>query len=373
VLLLVTVLAVRERQRRPWLLVGWLWFLGTLFPVVGLVQSGNQGMADRFIYVPHIGLFIAIVWTIADLWMCWKFSWLLPSVVISAILAVLICLTFVQVTYWRDPAAMWEHMLAVTPNHNAAHFHLGQDLVERLGPAAGLEHLQEAVRLLPDSVDYRSVLGKALFQDGQLEAAAAQFEDILKRDARDFDALYNLGQVRIAQGRWSESVSCFEGARQVNPQSSAALAALGQALMNVGRSEEAAVCWQRALQINGRELEALIGQGQMELRAGRNVKAMEQFSAAATVSLKPEAFSLWGLAAGRAGKSSEAIRPQEAAIFLEEKRLQLQSRPDLRDLRLYRQRLSAALEAAGEHERSRLEQEAVRRMPAGAPDSRPER
>jgi protein O-mannosyl-transferase len=142
-LLTVTALCLWQARRRPWLLVGWLWFVGSLAPMIGLAQGGGQAWADRFSYWPHIGLFVAVVWE-AESWVE-RFS--MPSFSRAAwglILGGLTALTWVQVSYWHDSTTLWEHAVAVTEDNGRAH-----EALARCYRAQG--RLDEAARQLDEA------------------------------------------------------------------------------------------------------------------------------------------------------------------------------------------------------------------------------
>jgi protein O-mannosyl-transferase len=147
VLTALTALCWWQRRRRPWLLVGWLWFAGTLVPVIGLAQGGKQAWADRFSYWPHIGLFLAVAWEIGDLVERWHIPSLVAGAAGALVLGSLAALTWVQVGYWRSSVTLWEHALAVTRNNDYVHEHLSQAYL-RVGRTDEAKfHLEEATRI----------------------------------------------------------------------------------------------------------------------------------------------------------------------------------------------------------------------------------
>jgi hypothetical protein len=144
----VTLLAVRQARARPWLFVGWFWFVGTLFPVIGFAQGGQQAWADRFSYWPHVGLFVALVWSAADLSARLAVPGAVAGVVWAGVLVGLMVLTSEQVRYWRDSVTLWEHTLAVTSDNMYAHERLSL-AYQRQGRMEEAEaHTREAQRLL---------------------------------------------------------------------------------------------------------------------------------------------------------------------------------------------------------------------------------
>lgn len=146
-MLACTLLAWQQRRRRPWLIVGWLWFVGTLLPVIGFAQGGMQAWADRFSYWPHIGLFLAVVWELAAWVERLGVHALVCRLAAAAMLGCLTCLTWGQVQTWRDTPTLWQHALSVTGDNDEAHKHLG-DYYQRQGhQELSAAHLREAVRI----------------------------------------------------------------------------------------------------------------------------------------------------------------------------------------------------------------------------------
>src|SRR5262249_55226865 len=153
------------------LLIGWLWFVGTLVPVIGLFQVGDQAMADRFVYVPHIGLFIGLVWSAAALLDGLRVP--AAAQIGLASVAVLACavVTFGQVKTWRDTETIWLHALAVDRNNHRAHTNLGQYYLGQGKAAVSRRHYQAAVDLQPDVADFNYNLGVVLLLQGENELA----------------------------------------------------------------------------------------------------------------------------------------------------------------------------------------------------------
>lgn len=248
----LTGAAIALRRRCPYLLVGWLWYLGTLLPVIGLVQVGEQAMADRYTYIPSIGLCVAVAWAVRDL----VLSSVLPLGVIGAagvaVAAMCAVLTVRQIGYWHDSVALWRRALAVTTNSSMAANNLGE-AVEKAGsqeaealaregrPVEASEvrraSLAEAVKNYGDALAVRPGLwsahfnrGEALAQLGRHAEAAADFQAALKVNPDYAPAWYNLGLVRLNQGRREDAVDCFRKALEANRSYAPAREQLGRAL-----------------------------------------------------------------------------------------------------------------------------------------------
>jgi protein O-mannosyl-transferase len=164
VVLTVSVFALREGRRRPYLLVGWCWYLGTLVPVVGLIQVGLQAHADRYTYLPLVGIFVMLVWGIPDLLQRWRFGRVVLPLFAALLLAACVGLTALQVRYWKDTRTLWEHVLAVDPNNAFAHTELARYLIHKNQLDEAITQLRKAVACEPKSVSFRARLVYVLRQ-----------------------------------------------------------------------------------------------------------------------------------------------------------------------------------------------------------------
>jgi tetratricopeptide (TPR) repeat protein len=199
----ITLAAILLRQTRPYLFVGWFWFLTLLFPVLGIFQAGLQARADRFIYLPHIGISIAVTWTIADLTQHWRNQRALVSSAALCVIVVLTICAWKQTTYWRDSVSVWSRALAVTSNNQIAHQDLAAALWDRgqiaesraHSRAAAIIHAQMAVKDYPFDIQKRDDLGVLLIQSGDVRGAIEQWETSLRIIPADGNALNNLAWV----------------------------------------------------------------------------------------------------------------------------------------------------------------------------------
>jgi len=185
----VSLWTVRLRRSRPYLLFGWAWYLVTLAPVVGIVQVGWQARADRYTYIPLVGIFLGVVWLVSD--RLADRPVLLRSLA-SAALVLLGIGAFVQAGYWRDSETLFRHALAVTDNNAIAHNNLGTALLRRGLPSQAQEHFAEAVRIDPNDADAHSNLGVALGRQGMIDDAIVEFRRALLLDPDHPDARRNL-------------------------------------------------------------------------------------------------------------------------------------------------------------------------------------
>jgi tetratricopeptide (TPR) repeat protein len=218
ILVAVTVFVVLARRRSPYLLVGWLWYLGTLLPVSGLVQAGPQARADRFTYIPHIGLVLMLVWGVGDLLVRWPKHRRLLAPVVAAVLVACAALSAHQIQYWRGSAALWEHTLAITTDNGVAHYNYGVLLAAEGRDDAALHHLREAVRLEPDFATAHNRLALALNSRGDQAGATAQLAEVVRLMPQSAAAYANLGVSLAKEGRTAEAIEAFSQAVLLNPQ-----------------------------------------------------------------------------------------------------------------------------------------------------------
>ena len=218
ILVAVTVLVVVMRRRRPYLLVGWLWYLGTLLPVIGLIQVGPQARADRFTYIPHIGLLMMLVWGIVDL--LGRLPRRQVALVPLAAAAVAACTALAsrQVGYWRSSAALWEHTLSITRDNGVAHYNYGVMLAAQGRNDDALRHLREAVRLEPDFATAHNRLALALDSRGDHSGATAQLAEVVRLMPESAEAHANLGVSLAKEGKTAEAIAELSQAVLLNSQ-----------------------------------------------------------------------------------------------------------------------------------------------------------
>jgi tetratricopeptide (TPR) repeat protein len=318
-LVAVTLLAVWQARRRPWFLVGWLWFVGTLLPVSGLFQGGVQAWADRFTYWPHIGLFTAAVWGLAELVERWRIPARVAGAAAALALGGLAALTWVQVGYWHNTATLWERALAVTDNNHRAHLLLGKYWLGHGRPDEAAAHFAEALRIYPETPDHGYALAVALMTLGRSEEADGYFRQVLGRAPERADAWHDLGVVELCLGKPDRAVRCFRKALEREPDSVDSLAMMGKALWREGRRSEALEALRQALERDPRQADAWFGLGVAYLAQGRAPEAIEALEQ--SLRAKPQqvtARSELGVALGRVGRWAEAASSHWDAVQLQE-------------------------------------------------------
>src|SRR5262249_6124874 len=241
-LMAITAFCFFQRKIRPYLIVGWLWFLGTLVPVIGLVQVGGQTMADRYFYIPSIGLFIAIVFGLANIAEKRCVAPWLSAAIANVVLLVLATLTNAQIRRWTDSFALFQHALAVTP------------------PTATIE----------------TCLGIALGKSNRYDDAAAHFQKALKIRPDFYRALFNMGVIRFYQGRLPEAVEYYQAAIHSQPGASEAHMQLALVLWKQNRSEAACDEMRRASHLAPKDATIRSDFGLALARLGRIPEAIDQ-------------------------------------------------------------------------------------------------
>ncbi len=313
----LSVLVWVQRRRFPYLLVGWLWFVGTLVPVIGLVQVGAQAMADRYTYLPSLGVLTLAVWAAYDLTRRWRFQVVALSLAGSA--AIVFCWVRAreQVGYWKESEILFQHALAVTKDNWLAHINLGIALHKKGQLDDALSQFQEATRLKPDHADACSNLGVALDENGQTDEAIRQLQKALRLKPDHADAHYNLGNALARQGQTGEAIRQFQEALRLNPDNPDAHNILGLALARQGQADEAIRQFQEALRLNPNHMDARLNLGDALAGKGRMDEAISQFQEA--VRLKPDhaqAHYNLGVILSVKGQTDEAISQFQEAIRL---------------------------------------------------------
>jgi Tfp pilus assembly protein PilF len=251
-LAVVTAAAWRWASARPYVVVGWLWYVGTLVPVIGIVQVGLQPRADRFTYVPLIGIFMIVAWGLNDIVARW------PSrrrAVIAAALAVTLLFAVAarrQTTYWKDGVALWTRSVAVTPPEQAAQarFELGAELLRQSRVQEAIPHLVEAVRVQPGFTGAHGSLGDAYQRDGRIADAQREYETTLRLDPTLPEIHNNLGSIYASAGRLDDALPHFLAAVRLKPDLETAQVNLGVVLTRLGRKDEAIAALSAALRMN---------------------------------------------------------------------------------------------------------------------------
>jgi Flp pilus assembly protein TadD len=285
VLVAITTLAVRFRTR-GYLLVGWLWFLGTLVPVIGLVQVGGAAMADRYAYIPLIGIFIMIAFGAADFAEEKKLGIVWQAVPAAIALVVFALMTYRQIGYWQSSESLWSHTLEVTENNFIAEDNLGGALILQGKEEEAFPHFQSAARINPHDAMSHGNLGTYFQSHGRAQEAIAQYRSAiaLTSDAGLLAQTYaNLGAVQRTLGLDQEAQTSFDESLRRNPNQCNAWLGLGLLAQKQGKLEEAISDLSRSVEVQP-TAEGYFELGRTLARVGRRDAALQAYQQALKIS-----------------------------------------------------------------------------------------
>ena len=218
VLIGITMAAVILRKDTPYFITGWLWYLGMLVPVIGLVQVGWQGHADRYTYLPQIGLYIAATWAVADLTASWHHQRIFLPAAALLVIGALSWSAWIQTSYWRDSETLFSHALAVTGKNDVAENNLGIVYLEKGKLDQAISMLQAAIDLRPENGPAHNNLAKALLQKGRLDEAMVQYRKFVEIEPQNVEARNILGTALIQHGHVREAVEQWQDALAIEPE-----------------------------------------------------------------------------------------------------------------------------------------------------------
>ena len=245
-----------RRQRQPYLLMGWLWYLGMLIPVIGLVQVGGQAHADRYTYLPQIGLYLALIWAAGSLGAGWRHRRVVLGGLSSVILVALIFCARTQTSYWRNSEVLWTHTLACTSDNYIAHYNLGDALVKMGRRDEAIAQYQKTLQITPNYAEAHDNLGSVLLQKGRVDEAIAHYQTALRITPENATAHNNLGNALFQKRMVAEAITHYQKALQINPDYAEAHNNLAWVLatapqVSLRNGDEAVKLAERANQLTG--------------------------------------------------------------------------------------------------------------------------
>jgi len=303
------------RKKSPFLLMGWLWYLGMLFPVMGIIQiSPDAAHADRYTYLPEIGLAIAMTWLIGDLSIQWKQRKLVLGGLIIVVISALTICGHAQTSYWQNGQTLWSRALACTsrnsvahnnigyvlyqkgdvedaikqydqaleinPNYAQAHFNLGVVHLKRGEVDDAIAEYDHALAIMPDYMEAHFDLGTALALKGNLDGAIAQYQQVLKMQPDYAEANYNLGRVLLLNGDTDKAIGYLDKTFAADSDAMARWFNLGNEFLQQQDWQCAIVCYQQAIKINPRQADAYANLGVALSQKGETRKAMDAWQRA---------------------------------------------------------------------------------------------
>ncbi len=263
VLLVITFVVWKQKTQRPFLVTGWCWFLGTLVPMIGIVQVGMQAMADRYMYVPIIGLAIMVAWGVPSFMnqvrmqrslVTWLFALLIPAMMYG---------TYVQVSHWKNNTTLFEHALSVTKDNYFAHYCLGLDLADSGKTDAAVQHFREAIRIKASFAPTYNNLAAALSRQGKFDEAIEYFQESFRRMPSHASAYNNYGVTLAQLGKLDEAATQWQRAVEIDPYYADPHANLGRLYALQGKTTEAIEQFETALRLNANHVDAQFNYGNL--------------------------------------------------------------------------------------------------------------
>ena len=276
-LVLITVLVVRKARKIPYLAVGWLWYVVTLIPVIGIVQVGSQAMADRYTYITLIGLFVIIAWSANDLLSKWLRRKIWLGTLAAIILPVLIVLTWKQVQYWENNITLYEYTLKHTSNNVIIHNNLGTALYKQDRTEEAVEHYLQALQLKPDHAKAHNNLGLAYGDSGMHEEAIKAYKRTIRIDPDFAKAHYNLGNAYYDLGMHKVAIESYKQTVRIDPDYAKAHNNLGLVYGKSGKLKEAIEAFKQAIRIDPDYTETHYNLGYAYVLSNDRDSALEQY------------------------------------------------------------------------------------------------
>jgi len=316
VLVCISVFVIRAARKRPYLAMGWLWYLGTLIPVIGLIQVGSHAMADRYTYVPLIGLFIIVAWGVPEFLARRKpkEAPLLAILAVIVIVVLTVC-TWIQVGYWKDGVTLYEHALACTTNNAMTHNNLGNVLFEQNEFAKAAEHFSAALEIDPKMAEARNNLGNALVKMGRVEEGIAQYREALRLMPNDTQAHFNLGIVFSNQGKLDEAIAEYTEALRLKPDNPGGYNNLGNVYARLGRFDDAIAHYREVIRLQPNSPDTYNNMGNALAAQGKVEEAIRSYSDA--IRMNPnqvDAHFNLAIAYSRLNRNDEAMQEYRAVI-----------------------------------------------------------
>jgi tetratricopeptide (TPR) repeat protein len=317
VLGIISFFSLRWMRQRPFFIVGWLWYLGTLVPVIGIVQVGAQAMADRYSYLPLVGIFAIVAWGGGILLERVRISRSAVVGGITALTAVLVFITRQQVSYWQNSITLFEHAIEVTDRNYVAESSLAVGL-ERAGRRQeAIQHAKQAIAIKPDYAEAQNNLGSMLAHSGNLTEAISYYRDAVRSRPDYATAHFNLGFYLYQLGNVQEAVQHYEEAVRIQPSYADARLNLGNAYMALGRRDDGMQQYYEIVRWNPRYEKALYVIGFYLAADGKHAEAVEYYRRA--IAVKPdyaEVHYYLGQSLVALGRAQEAIQHYNAALSI---------------------------------------------------------
>jgi Flp pilus assembly protein TadD len=316
-LLVVTILILRFAKKRKYLVTGWFWYLGTLIPVIGIVQVGMQAYADRYSYITLTGLFVIIAWGVWELFAKFRYKKIvLIHLALLTIAAMSIC-TWFQIHYWQNSLVLFQHALDVDADNYIAHGYMTQPLLDQGRIDEAIWHNSQALRIKPDYIDALNGMGVALHEAGRMDEAVVYYKKAIEIDPHTFEANANLGVVLASEGKFAEAIEHYKIAMTTmdTPRIHRNYA---QALFNLGRFPEAVAEYRKTLLTMPNDPNVINELGYALAHTGKFDEAITLYNKALRIS--PDNINIHlnlGTALTGSGKFDEAVKEYDKIIRIQ--------------------------------------------------------
>jgi tetratricopeptide (TPR) repeat protein len=313
-----SVFALDQRRNRPWMLVGWLWYLVILLPVLGVIQVGGQAHADRFTYLPQIGIYVALTWLSAEWGAKRNMGRAAMGSLMTAVLAALILCAWKQTAYWKNSETLWTRALECTASNYIAHNNFGNILMQKGQLDQAITHYRIALQIFPGYTEAQFNLGTALAKKGSLDEAIAQYRMGLQIFPGNPDARINLALALLQKGKVDEAIAQYQIALQINPGDAKAHFDLANILLQKGSLDEAIFHLEKSLQIKPDDANAQNNLGNAFLQKGRLDEAMAHYAHALQINPDyAQVHNNLGLVLLKRGSMDEAAAHFQKALQLD--------------------------------------------------------
>jgi len=318
VLVTMSVIFFVWRKTYPFALTGWLWFVGMLVPMIGIVQVGSQPRADRYTYLPEIGLYILVTWGAMELLKNWRYKREVLAIAALVIVGVFVTLSYFQTSYWLNNETLWRHTVDVTSRNYIAENNLAGTLLERGQLNDAMAHYREALEIKPDVAEVQSNLGNALLREGNVEEAIVHLQKALQIDPAYAEAYNHMGSALMKKGQAGEAIAHYQKAVQLNTSYADAYNNLGVAFLRSGQVDQAIADYKKAVAINPESAEMQYNLGNALAHQGNWADAIACYQAAVSTerdSVKAAKIrNNLAAALEKLGKSDEALEQFRQAV-----------------------------------------------------------
>jgi Flp pilus assembly protein TadD len=331
-LVAITITVIVFRNKWPYLFTGWLWYLVMLLPVIGVVQVGEQGHADRYTYLPHVGLFLLGVWGVADTLRPYRSTWRVAAVSALVVILALATMAFIQTSYWRNSETLWTHALEVTSDNDFAHNNLGylclnsdrlDEAISHFQAAAMIRHSKANKHYNVGSAFVEMNLADALARKGESDEAMVHYQQAIMLEPNYADAYYNRGNLFLAKGQTDDAIADWEKTLLLQPNDADAHTSLGNALLRKGSINEAIAHYETALELAPDDPHSrnnlawiLATSSEDTIRDGAKAVEFAQQAVAISGGREPQFIRTLAAAYAEAGRFSESIATAHQAAMI---------------------------------------------------------